>query len=178
MLTYEGWTIRELISEQALRDRVEELGQDIRTFYGEDAPLLIGVLTGAVVFMADLSRAIGGPMNFEFMAVSSYGDELASTGAVRIIKDLDSDINGRRVLIVEDVVDTGLTLRYLLRMLGERDPLDINVVSLLRKTAARDAGMEPDWIGFDVDDEFVVGYGLDVAGRYRNLPYIGILQAD
>lgn len=167
-----------LFSEQAVQARVAELADEIQRYYGDDLPLLIGVLNGAVMFMADLSRRIAGDVRFEFMAVSSYGDETVSSGAVKILKDLDSDISGKRVLIVEDIVDSGITLRYLLRMLRERDPKEVRVVSLLRKPVARETGPEPDWVGFDIEDVFVIGYGLDVAGRFRNLPYIAVIQAD
>jgi hypoxanthine phosphoribosyltransferase len=167
-----------LFSEQEIQARVGELAMEIRAYYGDDVPLLVGVLNGAVMFMADLARRIPGDVRFEFMAVSSYGDSTTTSGAVKILKDLDSDIAGRRVLIVEDIVDSGTTLRYLLRMLRERDPQDTRVVSLLRKPVARERGTNPDWVGFEIDDVFVVGYGLDVAGRYRNLPYIATLQTD
>ncbi|MEZ4523706.1 MAG: hypoxanthine phosphoribosyltransferase [Thermomicrobiales bacterium] len=167
-----------LIGEADIRRRVDEIGAEIRAFYGDETPLLVGILTGAVVFLADLARAIPGDVRFEFMAVSSYGDATTSSGAVRILKDLDSDIAGRRILLVEDIVDSGTTLNYLLRMLRDRDPEDVRVVSLLRKPEARQAGTNPDWIGFEIDEVFVVGYGLDVAGRFRNLPYIASLQAD
>ena len=167
-----------LLSADAIQSRVTELAAEIEAYYGAETPLLVGVLNGAVMFMADLARQLRGDVRFEFMAVSSYGDATSSSGAVKILKDLDSDIAGRHVLIVEDIVDSGTTLRYLLRMLRERDPADVRVVSLLRKPLARAAGTNPDWVGFEIDDVFVIGYGLDVAGRHRNLPYIAALQTD
>lgn len=178
MVSGQQWELEVLLSEEQIRARVAQLGREIRHHYQDDAPLLVGVLNGAVVFMADLARAIEGPMAFEFLAVSSYGDGMTSSGAVRILKDLDSDIAGERVLVVEDIVDSGTTLKYLLRMLHERDPKDVRVVSLLTKPEARVSGTNPDWVGFEIEDVFVVGYGLDVAGRYRNLPYIAAVQRD
>lgn len=168
----------ELISEAAIQRRVAELAAEIQEFYGDEPPLLVGVLNGAVIFIADLARRIDADVRFEFMAVSSYGDAMTSSGAVKILKDLDSDIAGKRVLIVEDIVDSGTTLQYLLRMLRERDPKDVRVVSLLRKPQARESGTDPDWVGFEIEEVFVVGYGLDVGGKYRNLPYIAALQTD
>lgn len=175
---FESGRLDVLLSEEEIRDRVAELGREIREYYGDSTPLLVGVLNGAVLFLADLARAIGGDVRFEFMAVSSYGQNMTSSGAVKILKDLDSDIAGERVVVVEDIVDSGTTLSYLMRMLHERDPEDVRVVSLLRKPEARDAGTKPDWIGFEIEDAFVVGYGLDVAGRYRNLPYIATFDTD
>jgi hypoxanthine phosphoribosyltransferase len=167
-----------LLETDAILERVRQLGEEISAYYAEQPPLLVGVLNGAVIFMADLARAMRIPVTFEFMAVSSYGDEKQSSGTVRILKDLDTDIAGRRVLIVEDIIDSGVTLDYLLRILDERRPADVRVVSLLRKPAAKKRGTQSDWIGFDVDDVFVVGYGLDYAGRFRNLPYIAALRED
>ncbi len=167
-----------LIDEDAIRLRVAELARVMSDFYGSEPPLVIGVLNGAVIFVADLVRALDIPVTFEFMAVSSYGDSTRSSGTVRILKDLDSDIAGRRVLIVEDIVDSGATLDYLMRILAQRGPKDLRVVSLLRKPAARLAGTNVDWLGFDVDDVFVIGYGLDFAGDYRTLPYIAVLRQD
>lgn len=178
MTDFEHAVAAVIFSEDEVQARVEELAEEIERYYGDDLPLLVGVLNGAVIFMADLARYISGHVRFEFMAVSSYGDDMVSSGAVKILKDLDSNIAGCRVLIVEDIVDSGTTLTYLLRMLHERDPKEVRVVSLLRKPLARESGPEPDWVGFDIDDVFVVGYGLDAAGRFRNLPYIAALQGD
>ncbi len=178
MATDELARARTLYSEAQVQQRVVELADEIQAHYGEEMPLLVGVLNGAVMFMTDLARRLAGDVRFEFMAVSSYGDATVSSGAVKILKDLDSDIAGKRILIVEDIVDSGTTLAYLLRMLRERDPKDVRVVSLLRKPIARQAGPAPDWVGFDIEDLFVVGYGLDFAGRHRNLPYIAALETD
>ena len=167
-----------LIDAETIQRRVSELGAEISEFYGDDPPLLVGVLNGAVIFMADLARALCIPVTFEFMAVSSYGSGRTSSGTVRILKDLDSDIAGRRVLIVEDIVDSGTTLDYLRRIFEERNPREVRVVTLLRKPGALKAQTQADWVGFDVDDVFIVVYGLDYTGRYRNLPYIAALLAD
>lgn len=163
-----------LIDEQALRRRVAALGREIGDYYGEDEPLLVGILTGAFIFMADLARAMEIPLKVEFMAVSSYGDETRSSGQVRILKDLDFPVRGRRVLLVEDIVDTGLTIAYLMDLLRDRQPADLKLAALLVKQRPRAVEIVPDWVGFEIPDEFVVGYGLDVAGQYRNLPFIGI----
>jgi hypoxanthine phosphoribosyltransferase len=173
-----GAHLKVLLSEQVIQDRIAELALEISQYYGNETPILVGVLNGAVMFMADLARKMPHDVRFEFMAVSSYGDGTVSTGAVRILKDLDSDIAGKSVLIVEDIVDSGTTLEYLLRMLKERDPSDVRVVSLLRKPEARASGTNPDWVGFEIENEFVVGFGLDVAGKYRNLPYIAVTRSD
>lgn len=163
---------RILLDEQSIQERVRELGREIGAYYDGREPLAIGILNGAVIFMADLVRAMSIPVDFEFMAVSSYGDATESSGVVRINKDLDTAISGRDVLIVEDIVDSGLTLSYLRDLLVRRNPADIRITALFRKdrTDARDVPI--DWVGFEIPNEFVVGYGLDVAGRYRNLPYL------
>ncbi len=165
---------RILINEQALSERVSELGREIRDYYGNDDPLLIGVLTGGFMFMADLTRALDMPLHIDFMAVSSYGDSSSTSGVVRILKDLDRPIEGRRVLIVEDIIDSGLTLNYLVEVLRQRKPTDIRLVALLKKERHRTHDVHVDWVGFEIPDEFVVGYGLDYAGKYRNLPFIAI----
>ncbi len=149
------------------RDRITETGQDL---------LLITVLKGAVIFVTDLARAIPVPTQFEFMAVSSYGSSTSSSGVVRILKDLDRDIQGRDVLIVEDVVDSGLTLSWLLRNLSSRHPRSLQVCTLLRKPDARGANVDIRYVGFDIPNDFVVGYGLDYDERYRDLAYIGTLD--
>ena len=167
-----------LIDAETIQRRVAELAAEISDYYRDDPPLLVGVLNGAVIFMADLARALDIPVTFEFMAVSSYGNARKSSGTVRILKDLDSDIAGRRVLIVEDIIDSGTTLDYLRRIFEERNPREVRVVTLLRKPGAIKANTPADWVGFDVDDVFIIGYGLDYAGRYRNLPYVAALPAD
>jgi hypoxanthine phosphoribosyltransferase len=149
-------------------------GLDAR--YRDDPPLLVGVLNGAVAFMTDLMRAMTIPVEIDFMAVSSYGASTRSSGVVRILKDLNQEIEGRRVLVVEDIVDSGLTLQYLLDVLRRRNPRDLRVVALLKKEKADAVPVQVDEIGFAIPDEFVVGYGLDYAGKYRNLPYVAVLD--
>ncbi|MBX6341150.1 MAG: hypoxanthine phosphoribosyltransferase [Thermomicrobiaceae bacterium] len=168
---------RILIDDASLRQRVEELGREIGAYYGERRPLLVGILTGAFVFMADLARAMEIPLRVEFMAVSSYGQATATSGVVRILKDLDRPIEGEHVLLVEDIIDSGLTLKYLTDVLRRRNPADLKVVALLRKRKPQ-AEAQVDWVGFEIPDEFVVGYGLDVAGKYRNLPFIAVAGPD
>jgi hypoxanthine phosphoribosyltransferase len=137
---------------------------------------MVGVLTGAVTFMTDLMRAMTIPLEVDFMAVSSYGASTRTTGVVRILKDLNQEVEGRRILVVEDIVDSGLTLQYLLDVLQRRNPRDIRVVALLKKVKPDAVPVQVDQVGFDIPDEFVVGYGLDYAGQYRNLPYVAILD--
>ncbi|HUG15464.1 MAG TPA: hypoxanthine phosphoribosyltransferase [Thermomicrobiales bacterium] len=170
---YDGLT-RVLLSEHEIRARVAVLGREISQHYGERHPVLVGVLTGAYAFMADLSRALPIPLDIEFMAVSSYGLQTETSGVVRIVKDLDGAIDGREILIVEDIVDSGLTLAYLLDVLRRRDPLDIKVVTLLLKDKPKLVEAPIDWVGFAIPDEFVVGYGLDAGKRFRNLPFIAV----
>ncbi|HEU4361078.1 MAG TPA: hypoxanthine phosphoribosyltransferase [Mycobacterium sp.] len=175
-----------LLTEEQIRVRTAELGQLIARDYsdGQDRSgpagagdlLLVTVLKGAVLFVTDLARAIPLPTQFEFMAVSSYGSSTSSSGVVRILKDLDRDISGRDVLIVEDVVDSGLTLSWLLRNLATRRPRSLRVCTLLRKPDAVRTDVEIAYVGFDIPNEFVVGYGLDYLERYRDLPYIGTLD--
>lgn len=171
-----------LLTAEQIQARVAELGDEIGARYrdlvaesGQDL-LLITVLKGAVMFVTDLARAIPVPTQFEFMAVSSYGSSTSSSGVVRIMKDLDRDIQGRDVLIVEDVVDSGLTLSWLLRNLSSRHPRSLRVCTLLRKPDARGANVDIAYVGFDIPNEFVVGYGLDYDERYRDLSYIGMLD--
>ncbi len=169
-----------IITEDRIAGRVAELGVQIRDDYSDaERPLLlVAVLRGAALFVADLARAIGGKVELDFMAVSSYGSTTKSSGVVRILKDLDEDIEGRDVLVVEDILDTGLTLKYLLRNLASRRPNSLEVVTLLSKEGKQQVPIECKYIGFNVPDEFVVGYGLDYAERYRNLPYIGVLKPE
>jgi len=167
---------RILIDADSVQQRVRELAAELDAVYVHETPLLIGVLNGAITFMTDLMRAMDAELKVDFMAVSSYGDDVTSSGAVRILKDLNENIEGRHVLIVEDIVDSGLTLSYLLDVLRRRNPADIKVVALLRKPKAEAMAVQTDLVGFDIPDEFVIGYGLDFAGRYRNLPYIGVLD--
>lgn len=165
-----------LVQPDDLKRRVRELGEQISEDYGDRDLLLIGVLKGAVFFLSDLMRNISIPCEVDFMAVASYGSATDSSGVVRIIKDLDASIEGRDVLIVEDIVDSGLTLQYLLRNLGARDPRTIEVCSLLTKPERRKVDLEPRYVGFEIPNRFVIGYGLDHAERYRNLPYVATLK--
>jgi len=167
---------RVLIESDVIQRRVRELATELDKLYGDETPLLIGVLTGAITFMTDLMREMGSELKVDFMAVSSYGDDVTSSGAVRILKDLNENIEGRSILIVEDIVDSGLTLKYLVDVLQRREPKDVKVVALLRKQKADAIEVQTDLVGFEIPDEFVIGYGLDFAGRYRNLPYIGVLD--
>ncbi|MBR3296762.1 MAG: hypoxanthine phosphoribosyltransferase [Firmicutes bacterium] len=161
-----------LISEQQLKDRVDELGAQITLdYYGKDL-FLIGILKGSVPFMADLMRRIDLPLEMDFMSVSSYGSATKSSGVVQIIKDLDSDIKGKDVLIVEDVIDTGLTLAYLKEYLQSRGPASVKLITMLDKPSGRKVDIKSDYVGFEVPDKFIVGYGLDVDQKFRNLPYI------
>ncbi|WP_236796338.1 hypoxanthine phosphoribosyltransferase [Amycolatopsis sp. GM8] len=177
---YEGEIASVLVTEQQIQDKVTELAKQIAADYTRDGNtsdlLLVGVLKGAVMFMTDFARALPIPAQLEFMAVSSYGSSTSSSGVVRILKDLDRDIAGRHVLIVEDIVDSGLTLSWLLKNLASRNPASLDVCSLLRKPEAVKVDVPVKYVGFDIPNEFVVGYGLDYAERYRDLPYIGTLD--
>ena len=170
--------LKVLLTEEQLREKVSELGARITEDYRGKRPLFLGVLKGCFVFMADLMRAVHLPCAIDFMAVSSYGSGASTTGAVRITKDLSRDIEGEDVIIVEDILDSGVTLHYLRDYLTRRRPASIRIVTLLDKPERRKADVKADYCGFAVPDEFVVGYGLDYAERYRNLPYIGILKPE
>ncbi|MFA5565184.1 MAG: hypoxanthine phosphoribosyltransferase [Acidimicrobiia bacterium] len=161
-----------LVSAERLAARISELGAEITAAYPNEAPLLVGVLKGAFVFMGDLARAIKLPVDFDFMAVSSYGSSTRSSGVVRIVKDLDQDLTGRHVILVEDIIDSGLTLGYLRKNLMARNPASLEVCSLLVRETADIQALDLRFVGFKVSDEFVIGYGLDVDERFRNLPYI------
>ena len=166
-----------LLDEQDIKDIVKKVGSEITRDYADKNPLVIAVLRGAVVFMADIMRAIECPLSIDFMAVSSYGDGVKSSGVVRIVKDLDTKIEGRHVIIVEDVLDSGLTLSYLVRMLKSRNPASIEIAAFLVKdTEGKRPAIDPRYVGTHVPDKFVVGYGLDYAERYRNLPFVGVLK--
>ena len=169
---------RILIDEETLKKRVREMGRQITEDYRGKDLVIVAILKGAVVFTSDLIKEIKLPLAIDFMAVSSYGVSTKSSGVVRILKDLEEEIEGRDVLIVEDIVDTGLTLHYLLENLWSRGPRSLKICCCLDKPTRRSAPVEVDYVGFDIPDEFVVGYGLDYAERYRNLPYIGILSKD
>jgi hypoxanthine phosphoribosyltransferase len=176
---YEGDLADVLISTQQIDEKVDELAKKIAADRPADRDkdlILVGVLKGAVMFMTDLARALPVPVQLEFMAISSYGTSTSSSGVVRILKDLDRDIAGRDVLIVEDIIDSGLTLSWLRKNLTARGPASLEVVTLLRKPDAIKVEVPVRYVGFDIPNEFVVGYGLDYAERYRDLPYIGTLD--
>ena len=165
-----------LVQPDDLQRRIKELGAEITRDYAGKEPLLIGVLKGAVFFLSDLMRQIDVPCTVDFMAVASYGDATESSGVVRILKDLDAPIEGRDVLIVEDIVDSGLTLQYLMKNLRSRRPASLEVCALLTKPARREAEVSAKYVGFEIPNRFVIGYGLDHAERYRNLPYVAALN--
>ncbi len=165
-----------LLSAQRIQDRVRELGARITQDYAGCNPLLIGVLKGACFFLTDLLRAIDTRVGIEFMAISSYGASTRTSGEVRILKDLDVPVEGRDLIVVEDIVDTGLTLSYLLANLKSRGAASVKLVALLDKFERREREVEIDYLGFQIPDHFVVGYGLDYAERYRNLPFIAVLK--
>ena len=177
-----------LYSEQAIHERVAQIGQQItedyrdvafaETPHGDPAILMVSVLRGAAIYMSDLARQVDLPFEMDYMAVSSYGNGVKSSGVVRILKDLSSQIEGRNVVIAEDVLDSGLTLTYLLKTLKARNPKSIEVATLLRKKTRAQAKIDCAYVGFECHDEFIVGYGLDYAERYRNLPYIGVLKPE
>jgi len=169
---------RIFFSEEELQKRVKELGEAITKDYEGKHPVVIGVLKGSFVFMADITRHIGTYCDIDFMAVSSYGMGTTTTGAVKITKDLSNDIHGRDVIIIEDILDSGVTLSYLKKYLMAREPNSIKICTLLDKPARRKAPIQPDYVGFECPDAFIVGYGLDYAEKYRNLPYIGVLKAE
>ena len=165
-----------LFTEEQIRDRIKELGVEITRDYAGKNPLLIGVLKGACFFLSDLMRVIDTQLGIEFMAISSYGSSTRTSGEVRIMKDLDVPIEGRDILVVEDIVDTGLTLSYLLANLQSRGASSVKLAALLDKFERREKEVKIDYLGFKIPDEFVVGYGLDFAERYRNLPFIGVVK--
>jgi hypoxanthine phosphoribosyltransferase len=167
-----------LIDEQTLRARIAELGEEISSDYAARDLLLVGVLKGAVFFMADLMRSLTVPCEVDFMAISSYGAASDSSGVVRILKDLDIPLGGRDVLVVEDIIDSGLTLSYLMRNLSARDPASLEICALMTKPDRREIEVPVRYVGFEIPNRFVIGYGLDFAERYRNLPYVGVLNED
>jgi len=167
-----------LIEEEPLQARIAELGAEISREYDGRDLLLVGVLKGAVFFMADLMRELTVPCEIDFMAISSYGAATDSSGVVRILKDLDANIAGRDVLVVEDIIDSGLTLSYLMRSLKARKPASLEVCALLTKPERREIDVPVKFVGFEIPNKFVIGYGLDFAERYRNLPYVAVLHPD
>ena len=177
---YDGDIASVLITEDAIREKTAELATEVGKDYADRCPgpddlLLVGVLKGAVMFMTDFARALPVPVQLEFMAVSSYGSATTSSGVVRILKDLDRDITGRNVLIVEDIIDSGLTLSWLMSNLSSRGPASVEVCTLLRKPEAAQVDVPVRYVGFDIPNEFVIGYGLDYDQRYRNVPFVGTL---
>lgn len=167
-----------LYSEEQIAEKVKSLAEQIsEDYYGKEL-IVVGVLKGSVIFASELIKHISIPCEIDFMAVSSYGNSAETSGVVRILKDLDSDIEGKHLLIVEDIVDTGITLSYLLKYLKARNANSIEIVSLLNKEARRKADLEVKYMGFEVPDEFIVGYGIDYAEKYRNLPFIGALKRE
>jgi hypoxanthine phosphoribosyltransferase len=173
---FAGENVRMLLTRGQIQKRIGEMGRQIRQDFPGEPLILVGVLKGAVLFLADLSRQIGGEVTFDFIAVSSYGKEAKSSGQVKLNKDLDASIEGKSVIVVEDILDTGLTLQYLLRILEQRKPKHLRIAALLEKPERRIAAVHADYVGFTIPNEFVVGYGLDYAERYRNLPDVGILS--
>ena len=169
-------TIRELVSEKAVDERIVELGKQISKDYEGKQVHLICVLKGGVFFMCELAKRISVPVSMYFMSVSSYGDDTKSSGVVKIVKDLDEAIEGKDVLIVEDIIDSGRTLYYLIDILKKRNPKSVHLCTLLDKPERRVKDVKVDYVGFNIPDEFVVGYGLDYAQKYRNLPFIGVVE--
>ena len=167
-----------LYNEDELRDRVRQMGAKISNDYLGKELILIGVLKGSVIFMADLLKEITIPCKMDFMAVSSYGNSTETSGVVRILKDLDFEIQGKDILIVEDIIDSGITLKYLMKYLKGRKPNSLEIVCLLNKPDRRKVDIDVKYLGYDVPDHFLVGYGLDFAEKYRNLPYVGILKEE
>ena len=170
--------IKPLITAEEIDNKLAELGRQITADYAGKDVLLVGVLRGAFMVMADLARHIDLPVEFDFMAVSSYGASTQTSGVVRILKDLDEEIDGRHVLIVEDIIDSGLTLNYLMKSLNVRKPASLEIAALLLKEGIQRVPLDVKYVGFPIGPEFVVGYGLDYAGKYRNLPYVGVMGAE
>ena len=169
-------TLDTFLSEDQIQSRIAEMGAEIARDYGDDEVILVAILKGSIPFLADLSRKLGENVLIDTMRVSSYGDAMESSGIVKIVKDLELRIEGKHVLLVEDIVDTGATLAYLLELLQTRRPASLKVASLLSKPGARKTDVPIAYLGFEIPNAFVVGYGLDLAERYRNLPYIAIVR--
>ena len=179
MTDHSNYSIEELISAKAIAARVESLAKEITTHFRDAEKLIVvGLLRGSFVFIADLVRELEMPVEVDFLEVSSYGDSMESSREVRILKDLRGEIEGRDVLVVEDIVDTGHTMQHVLRLLQSRNPNSLEVCALLDKPSRREVDVELKWVGFEIPDEFVVGYGIDYAQRNRNLPYIGNVKMD
>ena len=165
-----------LISEEELKRRIAEMGRQITQDYHGELLTIVGILKGASIFFADLARSIDLPLQMDFMSVSSYGTEATSSGVVKIIKDLDADVTGRHILLVEDIIDTGITLAYLRDYLSNRGAKSVKICTLLDKPSRREKAVQVDYIGFTMPDEFIIGYGIDYAENYRNLPYVASLK--
>ncbi len=165
-----------LISEEELKRRIAEMGRQITQEYHGELLTIVGILKGASIFFADLARSIDLPLQMDFMSVSSYGTEATSSGVVKIIKDLDADVTGRHILLVEDIIDTGITLAYLRDYLSNRGAKSVKICTLLDKPSRREKAVQVDYIGFTMPDEFIIGYGIDYAENYRNLPYVASLK--
>lgn len=178
MSTFRDPRFTVILSEDEIQKRVKELGRQIREDYQDRAEelVLIGILKGSFVFLADLVRAVDLPLDVDFIGLSSYGDATSSSGVVRLTSDLSKPVAGRHVIVVEDIVDTGLTMRYLLENLRTRNPASVKLCSLLEKPSKNQANVTVDYLGFTIPDEFVLGYGLDYQGKYRNLPFVGVLE--
>lgn len=168
--------VKKLYTEEQIHQKIKDLAKEIEKDTQGEKIVMIGILKGAVVFVSDLMREIKKDVELDFMAVSSYGDKTESSGVVQLLKDIDVDIEGRDVVIVEDIVDTGLTLDYLKRYLLQRKPRSIRIATLLDKSCRREVEIDIDYVGFEIEDVFVVGYGIDYAQRYRNLPYVGRIE--
>ncbi len=173
---YENFLERVLFSEEQLNERITKIAKQIEADYKGKRPLIVAILKGSVLFFSDLIRKINGDIEIDFMSISSYGSGSKSSGEVKMIKDLDKKIEGKDVIIVEDIIDSGYTMKYLKNLLQTRNPSSIKVCTLLDKPSRREAEVSADYVGFEVENEFVIGYGLDYDGLYRNLPFIGILK--
>ena len=178
MSIFSAPNITPMLSKAEIDERVFALGEEITRDYEGQELVLIGILKGSFVFLADLARAIDLPLTVDFIGLSSYGDATQSSGVVRLTQDVSKPIEGKHVLIVEDIVDTGLTMRYLFENLATRGPSSVKLCSLLEKPTKNKSGVEVDYLGFTIPDKFVIGYGLDDAGRYRNLPFVGVMEGD
>ena len=169
---------KELLSAEEISKKVAELGRLISADYKGKTPVLVAVLKGSVVFISDLMRSMDIPVSLDFMSVSSYGSGVKTTGVVKILKDLDMPIEGRDIILVEDILDSGRTLSYLREIIQQRNPASVRIVTLLDKPGRREAQIKADYCGFEIDDVFVVGYGLDYSEKYRNLPFVGVLRPE
>lgn len=177
---WEKYIVKKLITKEQIAARVKELGAQITNDYkDDDAPMVVvGILKGSVIFMSDLVREIQLPLSMDFMEVSSYGDDFESSREIKIIKDLEHSVKGKNVLVVEDIIDSGLTLKKILQMIGKRGPKEVILCTLLNKKERRQADVDVQYIGFDIPDEFVSGYGLDYKQEYRNIPYVCVLDVE